>query len=136
MSPESDETLTPVNRVNIGNLLFSLPLQERSLIRKLEKVYYKLNAAETAVTFNRTCINEGLLPSYTKLRLHDPNAADHRDSRAFRRRLIERQLKEKENLVRSLSKEVDDLIQKWRPLQGEQDRAHISNALQQLKEIE
>ena len=134
MSPVSDETSTPVNRVNIGRLLFSLPLQEKSLIRKLEKVYYKLNAAETAVTFNRTCINEGLLPSYTKLRLHDPSAADHRDTRAFRRRLIERQLKEKENLVRSLNKEADDLIQKWRPLHGEQDRGHISNALQQLKD--
>ena len=50
------------NTENFGNLLFPLPVQEKTLIRKLEKLTYKLNAAETAITFNTTCINEGLLP--------------------------------------------------------------------------
>ena len=33
------------NTENFGNLLFPLPVQEKTLIRKLEKLTYKLNAA-------------------------------------------------------------------------------------------
>ena len=45
---------TSGNIINFGDLLFSLPAEEKTLIRKLEKQLYKLNAAETAVTFNNT----------------------------------------------------------------------------------
>ena len=39
---------------NFGNLIFNLPAEEKTLIRKLEKHLYKLNAAETATIFNLT----------------------------------------------------------------------------------
>ena len=43
---------TPVNTTSFGNLLFRLPAEERTLVRKLEKCLYKINAAETAKVFN------------------------------------------------------------------------------------
>ena len=50
------------NTVNFGNILFSLPLEEKNLARKLEKLLYKLNAAEAAAVYNKICLQEGLLP--------------------------------------------------------------------------
>ena len=49
---------------NLGHPLFSLPPKEKSLVRKLEKSLYKLNAAETAVTFDKICLKDGFLPNY------------------------------------------------------------------------
>ena len=125
---------TSSNTSNFGNLLFSLSPEERTLIRKLEKQLYKLNAAETAVIFNSTCINEGLLPKYTNLRLHDPNAADDRHTHTFRRRLAERQLEEKKKIVRIARTAVEDLKEQWRSLHKDGDRIHIKDALLQLQE--
>ena len=63
MSSELDETLvnTPLN---FGQLLFHLPSEEKRIVRKIEKVLYKKNAADTAIIFNNTCLKEGLLPKY------------------------------------------------------------------------
>ena len=107
---------TSGNIINFGNLLLSLPAEEKTLIRKLEKQLYKLNAAETAVTFNNTCVNEGLLPKYTHIRLHDPDAVNDRHTRAFRKRLAERQLEEKRRVARTARGAVDNLQQQWRSL--------------------
>ena len=124
------------NTENFGNLLFPLPVQEKTLIRKLEKLTYKLNAAETAITFNTTCINEGLLPKYTQVRLHDPNAADDCHTRAFRRRLAERQLQEKESEARKARDAVNDLRQQWRSLHEGEDRTNIINTLARLQDAD
>ena len=126
------ETLRP-NRIDFGRLLFNLPTAEKNLIRKLEKLIYKQNAAETAITFNSTCLNEGLLPNYTYIRLHDPAAANDRHTRTFRRRLLERQLKEKQEEARTARDAVNDLWQQWRSLHGYRDRARIADALLQLQ---
>ena len=120
--------------MNIGSLLYSLPAEEKTLVRKLEKHLYKLNAAETAVIFNTTCINEGLLPKYTNLRLHDPTAADDHHTRTFRRRLAERQLIEKHKEVRTAREDVKNIKQQWRSLHGNEDRAQIVDILQRLQE--
>ena len=55
---------TSTNIRNLGDLLFLLSVQEKALIKELEKQLYKVNAAETAVIFNKTCIQEGLLPKW------------------------------------------------------------------------
>ena len=114
---ETSEQIQIQIQNNFGNLLFHLPAEEKTLIRKLEKQLYKQNAAETAIIFNNTCINEGLLPKYTNLRLHDPNAADDRHTRTFRRRLVERQLEEKVREARHIHEVINDLRQQWSSLQ-------------------
>ena len=47
-----------------GNIIFNLPREEKTLIRKLEKAHIKLNHCLTAISFNKACIKEGLLPNY------------------------------------------------------------------------
>ena len=47
---------------NLGHLIFNLPSGIKTLIRKIEKNGYKLNASEEAIIFNQTCLKEGLLP--------------------------------------------------------------------------
>ena len=58
MSRCKDETLG----INFGNLIFSLPKKEKELIRKIEKLLYKINSTEAAIRFNEICLREGLLP--------------------------------------------------------------------------
>ena len=124
----------PAPERNLGQLLYQLPAEVKTLIRKLEKFLYKLNAAETAITFNKVCMKEGLLPKYTNLRLHDPTAADDRHTLAFRRRLAQRQLEEKQEEARHIASAVEDLQQQWCFLQEDGDRAPILEALQQLQD--
>ena len=119
------------NRNFFGNLIFPLPSQEKALVRKLEKQLYKLNAAETAAIYNKICLEEGLLPNYTRLRLHDPTAADDYHTRTFRRRLAERQLKESQEKVRRFKNEVQHTKQEWQQIQRT-DRGAINDALKDL----
>ena len=48
-------------------LLFSLPNDFLSSIRKLENVKKKLCKAEWSQHFNNVCLQENLMPNYTKL---------------------------------------------------------------------
>ena len=52
--------------INLGNLLFSLNPEERSLVRSLEKLYRKKIQSAFNVTFNRACLEENLLSNYTE----------------------------------------------------------------------
>ena len=61
MSNVLDETLANTSE-NFGQLLFHLNSEEKKIVRKIEKVIYKINAADTAIIFNNTCLKEGLLP--------------------------------------------------------------------------
>ena len=49
---------------DIGELIFRLPLQERRIVRNLERSEKKLTNAKHAVQFNKTCISERLLPTF------------------------------------------------------------------------
>ena len=44
--------------------LQQLGYTQRNIARNIEKTQYKLNNAETAVDFNKSCILNGLLPKY------------------------------------------------------------------------
>ena len=117
-----------------GHLLSTLPVEEKSFVRRIEKILYKINAAETAVLFNTTCINEGLLPKYTHIHLHDPTAAADAHTTAFRRRLTERQLENKKKELQTALSSYQDLLQQWNAICQDNNRTHIQVALQRLKD--
>ena len=50
----------------IEELLGELPVDKRHLFRRYEKTLNKISNTECSCAFNQTCINEGLLPKYTK----------------------------------------------------------------------
>ena len=78
--------------MTLGRIVHLLPQDERKTVRRLEKLAYKINAAETAAISNETCIQEGLLPRYTNLRLQGPQAAHTSQSAAYRRSLVQAEL--------------------------------------------
>ena len=56
-----------VNNTSFSNILFLHNPEQRTLIRKIEKLNEKVNTAKTAVIFNEKCIADNLLPKYTNI---------------------------------------------------------------------
>ena len=63
MDSELSETRR-VETLNLGELLYSVEIGTRILIRKLEKLIKKCVNLKFNVLFNQVCINEKLLPKY------------------------------------------------------------------------
>ena len=61
---------------NLGELIFTLPVPTRHEIRKLEKVFLKLQKTELTCAFNESSLRENILPKYTQLKLHDVAATN------------------------------------------------------------
>ena len=49
-----------------GELLARLTTQTRAIVMKLEKVNYRSIQSSFDIKFNKTCINEDILPNYTE----------------------------------------------------------------------
>lgn len=96
--------------MDLGRLLLELHPENRDLLRKREKTIYKHNNATVAVDFNKTCIINGLLPKYTYCR----RASSRRITPQQRMHYLKGELKEKQNLVSSLTAELEHLKEKWR----------------------
>ena len=54
----------------IGELLFSLTPDQRTVVRRYESETKKLNNARYAVVFNELCIKENLLPKYSDIYIY------------------------------------------------------------------
>ena len=68
--------------------LQQLGYTQRNIARNIEKTQYKLNNAETAVDFNKSCILNGLLPKYTLCR----SANSRRETMEERRKYLQEEL--------------------------------------------
>ena len=55
---------------SFGQLLFKLTHEDRSCVRKLENETKKTINNHHAVVFNKTCINENLLPKYSNIYIY------------------------------------------------------------------
>ena len=53
--------------MNIGNLIFTLPAWQKTLVRKTEKENKKIANTESSLVYNTTCLKENLLPTYTNI---------------------------------------------------------------------
>ena len=56
---------------NLGELIYALPKEVKLEIRRLEKCFLKLQRKELSCAFNRTCLNEDILPKYTHIYIYD-----------------------------------------------------------------
>lgn len=54
---------------SLGSLIHPLPSEQRKEVRDLEKVTLRRCKTECSLLFNSTCVNEKLVPNYTKLSL-------------------------------------------------------------------
>ena len=85
--------------MTFGILLYSLQTEERSSIRKIEKISKKLISAQFAVIFNNVCLQENLLPKYMDIREHDPALRRSEITMSYRRNLLMHQVQVKEREV-------------------------------------
>ena len=51
---------------SLGSLIHPLPSEQRKEVRDLEKVTLRRCKTECSLLFNSTCVNEKLVPNYTK----------------------------------------------------------------------
>ena len=78
--------------MDLGRLVFNLPLEYKTSIRKLEKTIKKIVDTESALVFNQTCLKENILPKYTNINTHDPAARADHITVEYRKQLIQRQI--------------------------------------------
>ena len=86
-----------------------LSSSEVKLFRDFEKVQCKLARNESSRVFNETCLREGLLPTYTNVRLHDNAARNEQFTVKFRQQLIKRQLENSQTIYQTLKTKADQL---------------------------
>ena len=116
---------------DIGSLLYSRPEEEKRIIRKIEKCFYKKNSSRAAIVFNEICLREGLYPNYTRLRLHNPSWHNNENILSFRKEIIERQLSEKRDRCNEIESEISVLQREWDSI-SVSDKQPIIHALQHL----
>jgi len=83
--------------------------ETKKIFRKLEKTTKKLINIKLHLLFNRTCINENLLPKYTNFKLHDAAARNEDFITQCRKELILRQIKEQEESLPTICEEITHL---------------------------
>ena len=96
-----------------GEVLSLLDPETKNLVRRIEQNGKKITNAHYAVVFDKKCIQEGLLPNFTNIRLHDPAVRKRQFTFDFRRKLIEEQVKLKENKLLDLANIGRDLERQY-----------------------
>ena len=85
-----------------GDVLSQLEPETRNTIRRIEQNQKKITNTYYAVVFDKRCLQEGLLPNFTNIRLHDPAVRKSQFTLDFRRKLTEEQVKLKERKLLGL----------------------------------
>ena len=98
--------------MNIAQLIFNLPAATKYVVRNVEKCKNKLINCQYAAQFNKTCLNENILPNYTNIKVHDPAARSDNITLEYRRKLVERQFQEKVNLLPNLEQAYETAVVK------------------------
>ena len=116
--------------ISIGDLIFNLEQEQKKSVRAVERAQKRFINCEYAVIFNTKCIQDGLLPNYTHLKLHDQAVRKEGFTYEFRRILVEEQLRRKQLTLRKLSDELNKLNEECVRLIPDPDvRSPIENAL-------
>ena len=56
--------------MNLAQLIYNLPIEDKRKIRTLEKLRKKEINTRYSELFNKTCLNENLLPTYTNIYIY------------------------------------------------------------------
>ena len=97
-----------------GNLLFSLDFQQRVLVWNLEKLHRKKIQSSFGVTFNKTCLNENLLPKYTDIRNCHPGILYGDCIIIFRQNVLAKNLQKSSENLEANNQEIPILEQRVR----------------------
>ena len=95
--------------MNFVRTIHTLPSEIKNIYRKIEKNENKLLKNKWSLIFNETCLKEEILPNYTKIRLHDPAAANNLSTRKYRVHLIKNEVTKRENTIKWLKDKISSL---------------------------
>ena len=96
---------------NFGQLLSLLSNENKKKFRRLEKLKENFIKNKFGIIFNKTCLNEGLLPKYTNLRVHDPVVRKEEFTTDYRRKLVEYELQKCEREKSVIETDINSLIE-------------------------
>ena len=88
--------------MNYASLLHTVPEGLRKLFRTSENISKKLININWSVTFNNICLNEGILPNFTRIRHHDRAVSRTEPTMKYRRYLVEREIAKKKEQKKDL----------------------------------
>ena len=111
--------------MSLAQSIFDLPSEYKSLIRKVERLQNKEINLHYNVVFNEICLNEGLLPIYTNIRLHDPRARQEGFTVKYKKELIKRQVNLKKEEVLTNQTKLDEAWTGLNQLPLEEERRRI-----------
>lgn len=119
----------------IGELIHDLPHPTKYLIRQIEKLNKKITTNKLSQVFNRICLQENILPTYTNIRTHDPAARDEQITVDYRIELIKRQIRIRDaELIELEHFKSDCLLNLERALPRQDHRHPIIDELNELRE--
>ena len=99
-------------KMDYGRLLHQLPEELRTLMRKYEALRKKLINNEWSTKFNEICLQEDVLPNFTRIRHHDPAVGKTRTTLKYRRYLLEREIEKKKKLAVELKNQKEECFSK------------------------
>ena len=115
-----------------GQVIQQLSFTQRASIRKVENFSKKLVNAEAAAKFNDICLREDLLPNYSIFKVHDEAVRDAPETRQYRRKLVERQLRCKQEEIKKLQATLAEHRLAWTSFEVPQDlRIRVEALLQE-----
>lgn len=120
---------------NFSKLIFPLPTATKRTLRSIEQNNKKILKCKYALVFNKTCIKENILPKYTNIKLNDPATRQQDFTKEFRRKLVEHEIKKKEDQYVFLQQRRETLRKEYAESNIEPDlRSEIDNELHNLAE--
>ena len=97
--------------MKFADIIQKVNLNIKRKFRLLEKTKIKIIKKEWSIKYNEICIKEDLLPSYTKLRLHDPAARNTNTTLNYRKYLVERQITNSKQALEKFKPKCDEIIE-------------------------
>ena len=113
VSTESSQYNSTVEDVSFS-ILNTASQVELTKFRELERLSKKVIKESSHLSFNETCINNELLPTYTNIRLHDEAAQGEAFVNQFRSELILREIKESKSALYDLKNEFNASLQEFK----------------------
>lgn len=121
--------------MDIGRLIYNLPHNVKNTIRKIEKTQKKLVNNQSATVFNQTCLQENILPTYTNIRTHDPAARSEHITMEYRKKLLQRQIRIKEEEELHIQQQLRDLRSELSSYNLDADlKQNIEETLEQIQQ--
>ena len=117
-SPKNESISSIIRKIYSGEVL--------EIIRKFEKVDYKLRKAELGISFLVKCQNENIIPNFLKFRLAKENLQNSVTYKKCQRSLLQTEIDNKKSHFRTLQNEFNRLCNELQFQLNCIDFAHIS----------